>query len=132
MSKWKIISRHTREVLGEEEAATQRQALEQASLKYGDVHRDIEASALSRRESAGVELEVSPAQAAEIIQKWAIDEMGFRPGAVVRVLVGGSYLPPAYLSRVGSAIARVSESDEPEAYEADPVEAMELVEQSLP
>jgi hypothetical protein len=125
MAKWKIINRQTREVLGEEEAPTQRQALASARVKYGEKHRDIEASAMDRGTAPLPDLFLDQGDILKIIREWATAK-GYSECASVVLWADNTRLVRA---RVMTLVYDIEEPADVE--ELDPTEAMELVEQSL-
>lgn len=96
MPKWNIISKQTREVTGVLEAASQNEAMaklgEQVDARY------YELSAVDRGIVAPpVDLELYPAQIAEVLQRWAVTEKGFPEGTKVLLLANGHHRPMSEL-----------------------------------
>lgn len=108
MPKWNVISKQTRETVGSLEAESQSEARRQLVQQRGDTAKYYEISLADRENGVPPEdLELSPSQLAEVIQRWAIQEKGFPEGTKVSLLTNGSYLSRAELMLLTFVAAKV-------------------------
>ena len=118
MQRWNIVSKQTRQVVGEIEAEQRSEANARLVEQHEGNARYYELSLATREKREPLEdLELTPSQVAEVLRRWAVTEKGFPETVQVRVLVNGDYLDRAdlmYLTFVAAVVHDPTAGVEPD------------------